>query len=145
MRSGVAILFFTLLIGIVWSSVRAFEGTDRIVCGTNEQNEIWCTSYQGLEHGQWVRLPGSLKQVIVRDGQLWGVNLQGEIYYASDVRNPQWIKIQGRAKEITEGHGVLCTVNDVDEIWCADKGINTPQPAWHMAPRRDRLKFISVN
>ena len=46
---------------------------------------------------------------------------------------------------MTEGHGVLCHVNDKDEIWCAEKGITTPQPEWHKAPDGARLKYISVN
>jgi hypothetical protein len=145
MKNVLNSLFVFLSLGILSSSVNAFQRSERIVCGTNEKNEIWCTSYNGMEHGKWERVPGSLKQVIVRDGQLWGVNAQDEIYYANDITNPQWVHLQGRGKEITEGHGVLCIVNDRDEIWCADKGITTPQPEWRKAPDGARLKFVSVN
>jgi hypothetical protein len=138
-------LLYTLALCAAVPAAHAFEPGERILCGTNDNDEIYCASYRGMEHGRWERLPGSLKQVIVRDGQLWGVNRAGEMYYAADFRNPQWIRLQGRAKEISEGHGVLCHVNDRDEIWCADRGITTPQPEWHRAPDGARLRFVSVN
>jgi hypothetical protein len=87
-------------------------GSRRVVCGTNESNEIWCTNYEGMEHGKWERLPGSAKQVLVRDGQLWAVNPDGGIWYAADFRTPQWVRLDGTAKEISEGHGLLCVVNN---------------------------------
>ncbi len=135
----------TMGLGISGTTASAFEPGERILCGTNESNEIYCSSYRGMEHGHWERLPGSLKQVIIRDSQLWGVNGNGEIFYAADFRNPVWVHLQGRAKEISEGHGVLCHVNNYDQIWCADHGITSPQPEWHRAPDGARLKFISVN
>jgi len=138
-------LAIVLTMGLLWSSVHAFQSTDRIICGTDEGNGIWCTSYTGMEHGSWARLPGILKQVVVRDGHMWGINTQYEIYYAADINNPKWTRIHGKAKEITEGHGVLCTVNDTDQVWCADQGITTPDPQWHQAPNHARLGFISVN
>jgi hypothetical protein len=131
------------------TSVRAqgFGGNDRFVCGVNERDEIWCTSYQGLEHGRWEKIPGSLKQVVVRQGHLWGVNHNDDIYYADDFRaDPgRWVHLDGKAKEISEGHGVICIVNEQDQIYCADQGINTPRPQWHHAPDGANLKFISVN
>ena len=134
-----------LAIGITLIWAQALDGSRRIVCGTNERDEIYCTNYDGMEHGRWQRLPGTLKQVLVRDGQLWGVKSNGEIWYAADFRNPNWIRLQGFGKEISEGHGLLCIVNDRDEVWCADKGINTPRPEWRKAPDGARLKFITVN
>jgi len=125
--------------------VQALDGSRRVVCGTNERNEIWCTNYEGMEHGGWERLPGSLKQVLVRDGRLWGVNASGEIYYADDFRNSNWVRLDGSAKEISEGHGLLCIVNNKDEVWCADKGITTPHPEWRKAPDGASLHFVSVN
>src|ERR1700676_816448 len=98
MRKSLKSLFLILIMGMLWSSVNAFERSEKIVCGTNEKNEIWCTSYNGIEYGKWERLPGSLKKVIVRDGQLWGVNAQGEIYYAADITSPQWVHLDGHAK-----------------------------------------------
>ena len=138
-------VFLVMSVGVLGSSVYAISGTDRIVCGTNEVNEIWCTTSWALGQGRWEHVPGTLKQVIVRDGQLWGVDPGGNIYYSPDISNPQWIRQNGNAKEISEGHGVLCHVNQADQIWCADHGITTPQPQWHKAPDGARLKFISVN
>jgi hypothetical protein len=131
------------------TSVRAqgWGANDRFLCGVNERNEIWCTSYQGMEHGRWERIPGSLKQVVVRQGHLWGVNSNDDIYYADDFRSDpgRWIHPEGKGKEIAEGHGVICIVNEQDQIWCADQGINTAHPQWHRAPDGANLKFISVN
>jgi Tectonin domain len=131
------------------TSVRAqgWGANDRFLCGVNERNEIWCTSYQGMEHGRWERIPGSLKQVVVRQGHLWGVNSNDDIYYADDFRSDpgRWIHQEGKGKEIAEGHGVICIVNEQDQIWCADQGINTAHPQWHRAPDGANLKFISVN
>jgi Tectonin domain len=145
MRNLSLFLVLILFVGLFGYSVRAFQASGRIVCGTNDSNEIWCTSFAGLEHGKWEHVPGSLKQVIVRDGQLWGVNARGEIYYAADLGNPQWVHLKGQAMEITEGHGVLCVTNERNDIWCADKGITTPNPDWRKAPDNARLKFVSVN
>jgi hypothetical protein len=142
--------FLSALFVFPHSHVRAqaFGPNDRFVCGTNERDEIWCASYKGLETGHWEKIPGSLKQVVVGDGgHLWGVNRMGLIYYADDVRtgSDRWVHLEGQAKEISEGHGVVCIVNDKDQIWCADEGINTPHPRWHLAPAHANLKFISVN
>jgi Tectonin domain len=145
MRSLLISSFVVLVAGLLGLSVHAFQGSGRIVCGTNDSNDIYCTTYEGLEHGKWEQLPGHLKQVIVRDQHLWGVNAQGDIYYAADIRNPQWIQLQGHATEVTEGHGVLCVVNERSAVYCADKGITTPTPQWRMAPDNSRLKFVSVN
>jgi hypothetical protein len=145
MKNSLKSLLLLSGVGVLCSSVYAISGSDRIVCGTNDQNEIWCTTSWAMGQGRWERVRGVLKQVVVRDGQLWGVNPNGDIFYSADIKNPQWIHLQGKAKEITEGHGVLCHVNDKDEIWCADKGITTPQPEWHKAPDGARLKYIAVN
>jgi hypothetical protein len=131
------------------TSVRAqgWGPNDHFFCGVNERDEIYCTSYMGMEHGRWERLPGNLRQVVIRDGHLWGVNRNGDIYYAEDFRADQthWVHLDGKAKEISEGHGVICIVNDQDQIYCADQGINSPRPQWHRAPDGANLKFISVN
>lgn len=126
---------------------QGFGGGDRFVCGVNERDEIWCTSYRGLETGHWERVPGSLKQVVVRQGHLWGVNHNGDIFYADDFRagDTHWVHLDGKAKEISEGGGVICIVNDQDQIYCADEGITSPHPRWHHAPAGANLKFISVN
>ena len=120
---------------------------ERLVCGVNEHDEIYCTSYRGLESGRWEKIPGLLKQVVIREGHLWGVNRNEDIFYSDDFRSGDghWIKLDGKGKEISEGHGVLCIVNDQDQIYCADEGINTPHPRWHHAPAGANLKFISVN
>lgn len=119
---------------------------ERLICGTNDADEIWCTSYRGLETGRWEKIPGHLKQVVIREGHLWGVNRAGDIFYADDFRagDTHWVHLDGRAKEISEGHGVICIVNDQDQIYCADEGINTPHPHWHRAPV-GAFKFISIN
>lgn len=124
----------------------AFDRDDGpVICGTAADDSIWCTSVRGMEHGHWERIPGALKQVIVRERQLWGVNREGEIWYAADFRNPNWVRLEGRAKEISEGHGVLCVVNDRDEIYCATAGITGPHPEWHRSPNGSKLSFISVD
>jgi hypothetical protein len=133
------------VVGLVSLEVRAVDPSSKIICGTNEENEIWCTNVHEMEQGKWERLPGELKQVIVRGGRLWGVNKNNEIYYAADIRNPHWVRLAGEAKEISEGGGVLCGVNLKDEVFCAEKGIDSPRPEWHIAPHHASLKFISVN
>jgi hypothetical protein len=128
---------------------QSFGPNDRFVCGTNEHDEIWCTSYpRGVETGHWERIPGSLKQVVVGDGgHLWGVNRNGDIYYSDDFRSgaAHWVHLDGTAKEVSEGHGLVCIVNDKDKIWCADEGINTAHPRWRVSPAGANLKFLSVN
>ena len=126
---------------------QGFGSNERFVCGVNERDEIWCTSYHGMETGHWEKVPGSLKQVVVHEGHLWGVNRNGDIYYSDDFRagDVHWVHMDGRAKEISEGHGVICIVNDTDQIYCADEGINTAHPRWRRAPDGAKLKFISIN
>ena len=139
------ILFKAAIVVALLGAATSQAWAGKIICGTNEANDIYCSSWQGMEHGRWEKLPGKLKQVVVRDDHLWGVGPNGEIFYADNFRSPQWVHLQGKAKEISEGHGVLCHVNDKDEIWCADKGITTPNPEWKKAPDGARLKFISVD
>jgi hypothetical protein len=126
---------------------QGFGPDERFVCGVNERDEIFCTSYRGMENGRWEKIPGFLKQVVIREGHLWGVNRNGEMFYSDDFRagDTHWVRMEGRAKEISVGHGVLCAVNDKDQIYCADEGINTAHPRWHRAPDGANLKFISVN
>lgn len=151
-RITITLVLATLLAALFvfpHTHVRAqgFGPADRFVCGVNERDEIYCTSYRGMETGRWEKIPGSLKQVVIREGHLWGVNRNEDIFYADDFRagDTHWIHLDGKAKEISEGHGVICIVNDADQIYCADEGINTPRPHWHRAPAGANLKFISVN
>jgi hypothetical protein len=144
MKTPLKPIFIVLSMAALCPAVNAFQPSDKIVCGTDEKDGIWCTSY-GKELGKWVRIPGFLKQVVVRDGQLWGVSSQGDIYYAADINNPQWVLLQGHAKELSEGHGVLCIVDDQDQVWCADKGITTRKPEWAKATGGVTLKFVTLN
>jgi hypothetical protein len=144
MKNWVATGIFGLLT-MGFAIERAQAADERVVCGTNEANEIWCTTYNAMEQGKWERLPGAATQVLVRSGHIWAVNAKGHLYYAADYRNPHWIELRGDAKEISEGNGLLCVVNTKDTIYCADKGITTPNPDWKKAPDRAALKFISVN
>jgi hypothetical protein len=145
MKKLMVVIVGLLGLGFVLKRAQGLDGSQRIVCGTNSQNEIWCTSYAGMEHGRWERLHGSLKQVLVRGGQLWGVAADGRIFYSPDFRNPSWVQLHGSAKEISEGHGLLCIVDNKDEVYCADKGITTPEPDWKKAPAGAQLKFVSIN
>ena len=145
MKTGIAAVIGLMALGLILQRAQAIDGSQRIICGANDRNEIWCTTYQGMEHGKWERLPGSLKQVVVRGGHLWGINAAGEIYYAADFRNTNWVHLEGSAKEISEGNGVLCVSSKTDEIWCADQGITTPHPQWKRAPDDAKLKSISIN
>jgi len=138
-------MLLALGLAMVSHSAEAIDGSNKIICGTNELNYIYCTTLAGLEHGLWERIPGELKQVIVRGGQLWGVNVHGDIYYAADIRHPVWVQMAGKAKEISESGGVLCIVNDSDLIYCATEGTTTANPNWRRAPPVGHLKFISVN
>lgn len=142
-----ALLAAVFIFPLTHVRAQGFGPEERFVCGVNEGDAIFCTSYHGLETGHWERIPGSLKQVVIREGHLWGVNRNGDIFYSDDFRAgaAHWIHLDGKAKEISEGHGVLCIVSDTDQIACADEGINTPHPRWHHAPAGDSLKFISVN
>jgi hypothetical protein len=145
MKNSLLAIIGLLGMALVIQRAQGLDFSQRIVCGTNEQNEIWCTNYVGMEHGRWERVPGSLKQVLVRDGHIWGVSPDGKIWYVPDLRSPKWMQLRGYGKEISEGHGLLCVVNEKDEVWCADRGINTPDPNWKKAPDGARLKFVSIN
>jgi hypothetical protein len=144
MKNSLICLSVVLIAALFGVSVHALQATDRVVCGTNDSNDIYCTTYNGLEHGKWEKLEGHLKQVVVRDGHVWGVNAAGEIYFAADISKPRWVRLEGEATEITEGHGVICVVNKRSDIYCADKNITTA-PVWRKAPDNASLKFVSVN
>src|ERR1700733_730731 len=134
--AGIAFMALVFALG----RAHALDGSKRVVCGTNEANEILCTNYEGMDHGKWERLPGSMKQVIIRSGHLWGVNTKGEIYYAPYITSASWVRLSGFAKEISAGDGLLCIVNNNDEVWCADRGITGPTPEWKKAPDGAKLK-----
>jgi len=147
MKKLLGSMLLALGLGLVFQAAEAIDASSKIICGTNDANQIYCTNYAGLEHGVWERIPGELKQVVVRAGQLWGVNVLGDIYFAADIRHPAWVHLNGKAKEIAESGGLVCIVNNADEIWCADanEGAATGNPGWKRAPGGARLKFISIN
>jgi Tectonin domain len=77
------------------------------VWGVNDQNEVFRWD---LPRNEFVRMPGSLKQVSVgADGEVWGVDPDGDI---RRWLNSQWQPVPGKLKQLS--------VRNAQEVWGVD-------------------------
>jgi hypothetical protein len=68
------------------------------VCGTNKNDDVFCS----IGNGQIMKqIPGKLSSVSVRNGKLYGIQSNGDLYYGKDITNPQWKGIGSGYKSVS--------------------------------------------
>ena len=83
--------------------------------------------------GQWIRVPGNLKQISADDQYVYGVNNNDNIYRMNEDGTGAWVSIPGVLKNITaSGKDYIWGVNNNDNIYrcrkpcTSGKWINVP-------------------
>ena len=87
-------------------------------------------------------MPGSLRQVVVAKGMLYGVNSAGSIYFSPSVSG-RWILSTGSGlTQISFDGYTVCGVNANQQIWCAKEGVLEGKAKWFLVA--GTLTHVSV-
>lgn len=119
------------------------NGSPHVVCGVNSAGQIWCSDNGDTSNPAWTQVNGWLSNISVNtDGSVFGVNGNGNIFYAANYKIPNWVGLPGILTQISSSPNVVCGVNSANQIWCADTNIQS-SPNWFQLP--GGLTNISVN
>lgn len=102
-----------------------------LVSCVNYGSEIFYADNNLNTNPNWTLIPGGLSWISISNGQMFGVNSGGEIYYASNYKIPSWNKLSGVLTQISfDGYAnIVCGVNSSNQIFYADTNITT-NPNW---------------
>lgn len=125
----------------VGGSLKQTEIDSNVVCGTDANNNIWCADNNIYSSPNFYKLPGSLKQVSLNQGKLYGVNSSGNIYKSDNYSNPNWVQVPGSLKQVDLNNNVACGVNDNNNVYCIDE--SSDYKTLQQIP--GNLKQVSVN
>jgi len=79
----------------------SLDGYNRVVCGVNSNQDIWCADQNITSNPNWFQVPGNLIWVSISNGKLYGVNSSNNIYFASDYKNAKWVQVPGGLKQVS--------------------------------------------
>ena len=79
----------------------SLDGYNRVVCGVNSNQDIWCADQNITSNPNWFQVPGKLIWVSISNGKLYGVNSANNIFYASDYKNARWVQVPGGLKQVS--------------------------------------------
>jgi len=117
---------------------------NNMIAGVNRNNEIYVANTNLTSNPNWKRIDGSLTNVCISNGKLYGVNKQGEIYF-NDNYNKQnnWLKIDGSLKQV-DYNGYLNRVvgiNSSNNVYYADTDVSKKSPKWQYLNKK--MKYVT--
>jgi uncharacterized membrane protein YgcG len=118
------------LSGSTGSSAPSSSSTP-VIIGVNSQNIIYYATQNITTSPQWVNLPGSLSNISYSNGQVYGVDADGAIFYNPDYTKPTWTAVPGVLTQVSfDGvNNVVMGVNSAGQIFYANQNITT-NPNW---------------
>jgi hypothetical protein len=123
----------------------ALDGINNIVVGVNSENNIFYANTNIESTPNWTQMPGSLSNITIAKGKLYGVNSGNDIFYCDNYKIGNWIHLPGgKLKQIfaDENGTILVGVNSSNNIFYADTNINS-NPNWTLIP--GSLKNVSIS
>ena len=121
-----------ILTGELKQTINIPKSKTPAVCGVNSNDDIYC-AYENIDNAgiKWFKLPGSLTNVSISNGRLYGTNNGDMIYYTDDYKNADWTEVPGGLNQVSldAQTPVVVGVNDNDTIFYADKNIHN-KPNW---------------
>jgi hypothetical protein len=67
--------------------------------------------------GNWIHIPGELKQIEGGDKEVWGVNKNDNIYKMNQDHSNGWRKIPGKLKFVSQGGGWIWGINKDNNVY----------------------------
>ena len=67
--------------------------------------------------GNWIHIPGELKQIEGGDKEVWGVNKNDNIYKMNQDHSNGWRKIPGKLKFVSQGGGWIWGINNDNKVY----------------------------
>jgi hypothetical protein len=112
--------------------------------GVNRGNEIFYKPDITIA-GNWVKLPGSLKQIVYTEGggaKLVGVNSTNDVYYADAglTSSPNWVGLNKKMKYVTLYKGYVMGIDLEGAIWTC----NPKNKQWMKTNLPTNLNQISL-
>lgn len=122
----------------------ALDGFNNIVVGVNSANEIFYADLNIESNPNWTQIPGSLNNISISKGKLYGINSNNDIFYCDNYKIGKWIQLPGKLKQIyaDENGTTIVGVNSSNNIFYADTNINS-NPIWTQIS--GSLKNISIS
>lgn len=93
------------------------QGT--VICGVNRSNELY---YRENFNSSWIKIPNVyFNYVSICNGNLVGINLAGEIWFADNYKNPVWKNIKGGLViadiDIVNNNIYICGINKEGNVY----------------------------
>lgn len=80
-------------------------------------NDKIVTCKKPCDDGNWINIPGSLKQLVGGETDVWGVNSSNNIYKMNQNHNNNWIHVGGKLMNISQGGGWIWGVNSEHKVY----------------------------
>jgi len=84
--------------------------------GTNANSQIY-TCKKPCDGGNWIHIPGELKQIEGGDKEVWGVNKNNSIYKMNQDHSNGWRQIPGKLKFVSQGGGWVWGVSKENKVY----------------------------
>jgi len=79
----------------------SFDGHNMIVMGVNRAGNIYYANQNITTNPNWTQIPGSLINLTYSNKQIYGANVNNNIYYNSDYRSGNWVQIPGSLRQVS--------------------------------------------
>ena len=108
-----------------------FYNKNMVVMGVNSSTNIYYANQNIKTSPNWTQIPGGLSNVSYSNGQAYGVNSVGNIFYNADYTSSNWIKVPGGLSQVSfDGYNMIVMgVNSSGNIYYANRNI-TSSPNW---------------
>jgi hypothetical protein len=97
-----------------------------MICGVDEEGNIFCYDRTNLIEPSWNKIESpsekKIKNVTIRNNQLYAITEDDEIYYKEHYNNPEWKLLSNSLKQISVDDKMVCGVNADGEAHCYDNG-----------------------
>jgi len=84
--------------------------------GINANSQIY-TCEKPCDGGNWIQIPGELKQIEGGDKEVWGVNKNNSIYKMNQDHSNGWRQIPGKLKFVSQGGGWVWGVSKDNKVY----------------------------
>jgi hypothetical protein len=106
------------------------------VCGVQDNGQVFCADKNLDSSPNWTQIKGSLTNIAISNGKIYGTNKDDDIWFANDYNyNNWWRQLPGQLIQICldSRAGVVVGVNTANQIYYADQNIQT-NPNWTNIP-----------
>lgn len=139
----------------IWKNnnkIKQLDFDNNTVCGVTTSNNLFCAYENVLKNNvKWIQITNkNFNYITISDGKLYGLESNGNIWYADNYKNPKWKKIDGSLKQVNINGNIVCGVNSNNNIYCKDNLENSnwfqvPGGLTHVTVSNEKLYGVNSN